>query len=384
MTDDNDVYTPAQAREHWEGQGHREPDAHTHTGIVRDPLVSRFLSIQAENYDPQEAEKPGHMPGQARDLQETQEIRSIAATETGRSALENGDMPSLKHLTGDQNQQADISGIKAIQKLDQIIQNPAPVIVVIGEMGSGKTDFCGLLGQRARHLLDVEQVASNIPTLRETTTWTDDDGQERDGFVPNYRSLQEWVEQDGDPLEHEQQPKLFVGDEFSSSGSGVGKDGYHVRTKMGPLVFKIRKFGGMLIYVAHDASSIHPLLWRLGVVIKKVDQKTAIVADKIKNGEIRDERFRIEGIPATDWRYDTNDPAVWSWTGSDDEEEPEPGEVAYDVALWTVRASKQDGLSHRETAKYVPFGKSWVGDRWPEIEEGEHAAALDRVEEVTA
>jgi len=384
VTDDNDVYTPAQFREHQEGFGIREPDATDHTGIVRDPKVSRFLAIQAENYDPTEADEPGEMPGQARDLGETREIRAIEATETGREALANGDMPSLKHLTGDQDQQADISGMKAIQKLDQIIESPAPVIVVLGEMGDGKTDFCGLLGQRATHLLGIEQVASNVPTLRETTQWTDQEGETRDGFVPNYRTMDEWVQQDGDPLENEQSQKLFIGDEFSSSGSGVGEDGYHVRTKMGPLVFKIRKFGGMLIYVAHDASSIHPLLWRLGVVIKKVSQKEAVVAEKIKNGEIRDERFRISGIPPTDWRYDTNDPAVWSWTGTDDAEEPEPGEVAFDVALWTVRECKQEGLSHRNTAKFVPFGKSWVGDRWSEIEEGEHDQDLDRVEELTA
>lgn len=384
MANDNDVYTPAQAREHWEGHGVRDPDAHGHTGIVRDPMVSRFLSIQAEHYDPSAADAPGEMPGEARELEETRTIRSVAATETGRSALENGDMPSLKHLTGDQDQQADISGIKAIQKLDQIIQSPAPVIVVIGEMGSGKTDFCGLLGQRARHLLGTEQVASNIPTLRETTQWTDQAGQERDGFVPNYRTMIDWVEQDGDPMENSQQRKLFIGDEFSSVGSGVGKDGYQVRTKMGPLVFKIRKYDGMLIYVAHDESSIHPLLWRLGVVIKKTGKKTATVADKITNGEIRDERFKIEGIPATDWRYDTNDPAAWSWTGADDEEEPEPGEIAFDVALWTVKECKEDGLSHRDTAQYIPFAKSWVGDRWSEIQDGEHRAALDRVEEITA
>jgi hypothetical protein len=153
---------------------------------------------------------------------------------------------------------------------------------------------------------------------------------------------------------------------------------------MGPLVFKIRKYDGLLIYVAHDESSIHPLLWRVGVVVKKTSKKQAIVADKIKSGEIRDERFRIDGIPQTDWRYNTKDPAVWSWTDGDDEEDPEPGEVAYDVALWTVRECKNDGLSHRETAKYVPFGKSWVGDRWDEIQDGQHVDAVDRVEAITA
>lgn len=382
--DDNEAYTPAQYREHQEQYGVRDPDAHSHTGIVRDPRVSRFLSIQAENYDPEAMDDPERMPGEARDLAETREIRSIAATETGRAALDNGDMPTLKHLTGDQNERADISGMKAIQQIDEIIEDPAPVIVILGDMGTGKTDVSGLIGQRAKHLLGIEKVASNIPTLRETDQWTDENGDTRDGFVPGFRSFEEWVEQDGDPLENDQAPKLFIGDEFSSGGDGTGKSGYFMRTKMGPLVFKIRKYNGILIYIAHDPSSIHPLLWRVGYIIQKQSKKQAVVADSIKSGEVRDELFRIDGIPQTDWRYDTNDPAVWSWTGAEDEDDPEPGDVAFDVALWTVRECKEDGLSHRETAQYVPFGKSWVGDRWPEIQEGEHTTALDRVEEITA
>ncbi|MBP1921828.1 hypothetical protein J2751_000825 [Halorubrum alkaliphilum] len=384
MTDDNDVYTPAQFREHQDGYGVRDADADRHTGVVRDPTVSRYLSVVANEYDPREASQPGHMPGTYDELGEVQQIRSIAATETGREALANGDMPTLKHLTGDQQQRADISGMKAIQQLDQIITSPAPVIVILGEMGAGKTDFAGLLGQRATHLLGVDKVASNIPTLEETDPWIDGDGEARTGFVPNFATMDEWVRQDGDPLENDQSRKLFLGDEFSSVGSGSGKSGHLMRQKMGPLVFKIRKYDGLLIYIAHDESSIHPLLWRVGVIVKKTAKKRAIVADKIKSGELRDIQFEIDGIPQTDWRYDTKDPSVWSWTDEDDDEEPEPGEVAYDVALWTVKACKEDGLSHRETAKFVPFGKSWVGDRWPEIREGEHAGALDRVEAITA
>ncbi|MDR5673106.1 hypothetical protein RH858_08080 [Halalkaliarchaeum sp. AArc-GB] len=385
MTDDNDVYTPAQFREHQDGYNVREPDAHRHTGIVRDQQVSRYLSVLEENYDPMHADHPGRMPGEAGDLQEVQEIRSIAATETGREALHAGDMPTLKHLTGDQQQRADISGMKAIQKVDQIIESPAPVIVILGEMGTGKTDLGGLVGQRAKHLLGIEQVASNIPTLREVDEWTDSDGDTRSGFVPDFRTMEQWVQQDGDPLEHEQSQKLFIGDEFSSVGDGSGKSGYLMRKKMGPLVFKIRKYNGLLVYIAHDESSIHPLLWRVGVIIKKTSKKQAIVADKIKSGEIRDERFRIDGIPQTDWRYNTKDPAVWSWSdGEEDDGNPEPGDVAYDVAVWTAVRTAEEELSTREAAKFVPFSHEWVRKRRKEHrEENAHADRLDRVEAIT-
>jgi len=386
MTDDNDVYTPAQFREHQDGYGVRDADSHPHTGIVRDPLVSRFLSIQQEAYDPEEMEKPGRMPGTADGLQETQQIRSVAATETGRQALKNGDMPTLKHLTGDQNERADISGMKAIQKIDKIIENPAPVIVILGEMGTGKTNLAGLIGQRAKYLLGIEQVGSNIPTLKETTEWIDEDGDARSGFVPGFKTLDEWVKQDGDPLEVDQSPKLFIGDEFSSVGDGGGKSGYLMRKKMGPLVFKIRKYNGLLIYIAHDESSIHPLLWRLGVVIKKTSKKQAIIADKIKSGEVRDVQATIDGVPPTDWRYNDKDPAVWSWTGTEDDEEPEPGSVAWDCFCYTaIMTGEEMDLSTRQAADSMPFQYRWIAERRREYEqENMHRDLVHRVESWTA
>lgn len=383
MTDDNDVYTPAWYREHQDGFGHREPDSHPHTGIVRDEKVSRYLSVVQEEYDPEQHD--GKMPGRADELRKVQKMRSIAATETGREALENGDMPTLKHLTGEQDQRADVSGIKAIQQVDQIIESPAPVIVILGEMGAGKTDFACLLAQRANRLLGVDKTASNVPTLRETNEWTDREGDQRSGFVGDFASFEQWVEQDGDPLQNEQSQKLFLGDEFSSVGDGSGKSGYLMRKKMGPLVFKIRKYNGLLIYIAHDPSSIHPLLWRVGVIIKKVSKKKAVVADKIKSGEIRDRRFEIEGVPPTDWRFNTKDPSVWSWTESEEDETPEPESVAWDVAVWTAIKTQEEGLSTRDAAKFIPFSHEWVRSRRAEHEEGnEHRETIDRVEAVTA
>jgi len=384
MSDDTDVYTVAQFREHQDGYGTRDPDAAAHAGIVRDPLVSRYLAVQAEHYDPDQMERPGEMPGQARDLEEQRHIRAVAATETAREALSNGDMTTLKHLTGEQDQRADISGMKAISSIDSLIESPAPVIVLLGEMGAGKTNMACLIAQRARQLLGVEQVASNIRSLRETTEWVDHNGEVRSGYVPNHGTLEEWVQQDGDPLDYPQSQKLFIGDEFSSKAGGSGKDGYLTRQKMGPLVYKIRKYNGLLIYIAHDESSIHPLLWRLGVIIKKVSKKKAVVADRVSNGQLRDQRFEVEGVPPTDWRYNDKEASSWAWTDRNEEEEPDPDEVAYDVALWTVRECKEDGLTHRETAQYVPFGKSWVGDRWSEIQDGKHTGAMDRVRAITA
>ncbi|WP_135828952.1 hypothetical protein [Halorussus halobius] len=384
-TDQQDLYTAAEYREHVEGKGSREPDAHDFSGIVRDESVSRFMAVQSEEHDPTEWDDVGHAPGRAEDLREMRQMRSLAATEVARTAMETGDTMALKHLTGDADRQADVSGMKAIGRVDNLLTGPAPVIVIIGEMGAGKTDFACLLGQRWKDHNPSGLVGTNIGSLRERDDWTDRDGEARDGFVSDYGTLEEWVKQDGDPLEHRQTPKLFMGDEFSSVASGSGKQGHLVRKRMGPLVFKIRKYGGTLVYIAHDESSIHPLLWRVGVVIKKTSKKEAVVADSIKSGEIRDVQFEIEGVPPTDWQFNTLEASDWSWSEHGDEDEWEPDEAARATAIWTAIRCKEEGMSDRETAEYVPYSHGWVNSRWTEyMQEDRHEETLARVEEVIA
>jgi hypothetical protein len=195
--------------------------------------------------------------------------------------------------------------------------------------------------------------------------------------------LREWLQQDGDPLRHTQRPKLFIGDEFSSAASGRGKQGYETAQKMGPLVYKIRKYGGALIYIAHGPKSIHPLLWRVGTIVKKTSQKKAVVADRIEDTRLEDVQFEIEGIPPTDWRFDTSEASPWSWRQREDPDETvDEAVIRREVAIYTAIHCKEQGLSTRETAQFVPFGKSWVANRWQEYrDDDKHQELLDRVEE---
>lgn len=395
MTDDNDVYAAAKHREYLDGFQEREPDAAHHTGRTDDALVSRYLATLERSWNPADHDPaPGDLPGQARDLEDVRLMRTIGETAIARDALKEGDAFRLQHHTGDVNQRSDLSGMKAVGHLDDILQGPAPVVVILGDMGTGKTDLACLLLQRwtgwiRRHEGVDPQIGTNIRSLEEKTTWTTDDGDERDGWLPTFPDLMDWVKQDGDPLDHKQTPKGFIADEFSSVGGGSGKSGHLTRKKMGPLVFKIRKYGGFLVYIGHDEASVPPLLWRVGIIIKKQEKKKAVVGRRVKNGEVRDKLpfSPLVGIPPTDWTFNTKEASQWSWTrGADDEgkQTPEPGEVAYATAVYTVREAKEGGLSHRETAQYVPFGKDWVGERWREIQEGDHAGTVDMVESVIA
>jgi hypothetical protein len=387
MTDDNDVYTPAQFREHIDGHGQRDPDAAPHAGIIQDGKVSRYLAVLDAVYDPAEwARRPAEMPGTSDRLSHVEELRTVGATETGRTAIEGGDMPTLKLLTGDTNQRADISGIKAIGRVDELVGGPAPVLTVLGEMGAGKTEFAKLLGQRWSRLYPDGIVASNIRTLEKVDRWTDQAGRDRDGWIANYPNLKEWLRQDGDPLQNDQTRKLFIADEMSSAASGTGKQGHQTRTKLGPLIFKIRKWGGSLIIIGHDESSIHPLAWRLGTIVKKEAKKKATLWNRIRNGKLKDKvGDPIEGIPASDWGANDKEASSWSWTRATEEEPEISEEEVKRVAIYTAIRAKEQGLSDRDAADYVPYSRTWVNDRWNEYqEESKHVDLVDTVEAVIA
>ncbi|WP_256392777.1 helix-turn-helix domain-containing protein [Natronoarchaeum rubrum] len=374
MSDEQDNYTVGGFREYQSDNLARDPDeVLPHSGFVRDEQLDRQMTVRALHHDPDRwtSKAPADYLG----VQKNLDILRAEGGHTARQALENGDSLTLKHYIGDPSQEADLAGLKAKMRLEQIVDGPAPVIVVLGEMGAGKSDFAGLLGQLRAHVVDQDLlVGSNIRTLSRNDEWVREDGTVDDGYIPNYPLLTEWVQQDGNPVENPQQPKLFIGDEFSSHGSGTGEDGHKVRKLMGPLVFKIRKYGGALIYIGHDESSIHPMLWRVGTIIKKTSKKEAIVADRISNGKLVDVESRpLRGIPQTDWSMATKEASEWSWEAPSGEETADTGIDDTDVkrvAMWTMQACREQGMSPRETAEFVPYSHTTVNNWLNEYDEG--------------
>lgn len=391
--DGNGEWAASESKDWKDGRHRRDnPFVLPHSGETRTRDSRRMLTAMHGAYERAVARgwmEPGDpWPASVQETQQYQSIQTHHATEGFSQAVEQGDAAGLRAYVGSQEEAPDISGIKAIGKIDDLITGVAPVIVILGEMGDGKTDFAGLLGQRWADHQDADRlIGSNIRSLQEKTDWVDEDGKVRSGWIRSYGDLLEWITQDGDPLEHSQRSKLLIGDEFSSSASGRGKQGYETATKMAPLVYKIRKYGGAMIYIAHGPKSIHPMLWRVGTIIHKDSQKKATVADRIQGDKLADIQFQVEGIPPTDWTFRTEEASEWSWdTGEADEE---GGEVDVDaieaVAAWTVARCKESGLSDRETSKFVPFGKSKVNTVWKDYRDGGESATLaDNVERVIA
>jgi len=368
---EHDLYTPAQFREYQDGHGHTHPDdVFEHTGTVRNERVARYLDLAELHHDPDLWDDPAHAPGRARNLETSREIIRAEGSKTARTALDAGDMETLKHFTGDRGQRADVSGIKAIGTVDDLVTGPAPVIIVLGEPGAGKTNFAGLLGQRWKDHHPSGFVASNIKSLRQTDEWTDREGNRRDGFTPTYGNLKSWLRHEGDPLTNDQTPKLSILDELSSKASGTGKQGHQTRKKMAPLLYKIRKYGGALIAIAHGPKSVHPLLWRVGVIVKKVSQKKAIIAGSITGSSISDVRGEIEGVPPTDWTYDDKEASSWHWSENEDEDDAVDELAVKKTAMWTMVQGEEAGKSPREIAENVPYSHTTVNNWLNEYEDG--------------
>ena len=394
MSDEQDNFTVGGFREYQDDNLARDPDeVLDHSGFVRDEKVDRQMTMRAVHHDPDRWDSKA--AATYMDVRKNRDILKAEGATTARNALENGDTLTLKHYIGDPSQEADLSGIKAISRLRQIVAGPAPVIVVLGEMGAGKTNFACLLAQLRQRWVDANlKVASNIRTLPRNDDWVRDDGSVEDGWIPNYPLLSEWVQQDGDPVENAQQPKLFIGDEFSTNASGSGKDGQKVRKLMGPLVFKIRKYGGALIYIGHDESSIHPLLWRVGTIIKKPDRNNrgkALIAERISGGKLQDvDPQPLTGIPPADFEPHTNDEAPWSWdapTGGDDDGESFEEADVKRVAMWTVKTAVRDqGMTPNQAAEYVPYSSTTVYNWLEDYDSGDQQKRewVESVESVIA
>ncbi|MFC4405420.1 ATP-binding protein [Haloarchaeobius iranensis] len=399
MTDQQELFTAGGAIEWRDGNTRRQNDrVHHHAPHVQDDRIARALSIRTEMYEPEEWNRPDLAPGQAKDLDEHRQLLRVAGTERFTEAFEHGDMSTLKSFPGDPSQKADVSGIKEMDRLRGLMRGPAPIIYIFAPPGAGKTNFALLLAQLWQERQpDDSLLASNIKTLEETDEWVDDKGRVRDGWLGSYGELTEWLKQDGDVLAGNPRPKLFVWDEVSSAGSGVGEQGYTMRTKMGPLLFKIRKYGGSIIVIGHDPNSVAPLVRELGTIVKKIDVKEAQVFDSIKNGSARNPLGDpIQGIPPTDLTYNDKEPTKWSWEdsraddidSSADFEDTMEAVAMYNIVTAREEPEKWDSeepVAWRKLAGATPWDHSTCKRRYDRYtDDGKYRDEVQQVAEVIA
>lgn len=76
----------------------------------------------------------------------------------------------------------------------------------------------------------------------------------------------------------------------------------------------------------------------------------------------------VDGVPPTDLRYNNREASDWNWSEYGDEtEELEPDEAAKMTAI----RCKENGMTDRETAQFVPYSHGWVNHGGMTIEKRE-------------
>lgn len=323
MTDDGGGTWEAalEAREYARGRKPDEPEMHSHAGLVDDDRIRRLLSHLANHYDPRAHED---MPRSVEDTRLWNLLLSTESTESIQEAVYSGRGSQLSYAAGDPGRTSDVSGIKAIGRIEDVLDVEAPIVYLLGEPGSGKTNFALLLAQIWTRIQRREgrnfELASNI------RTWD-----EQDHWIERFSRLEEWATEyvedlpdGGETLRDGAPRKLYVFDEASSHAAGIGEDAHHAGTLLGPLVKKIRKGNAGLIIIGHDGKDVHPAVRVLAIAIRRYveNKKRATLYRSIRNRKGRDQIVDVSGVPMTDYSYDDKEATrfVWDVDGDEDEE----------------------------------------------------------------
>lgn len=380
----------AELRETVNGNKPQRLEAHKHTARAGDDLTRKLLSYLVTHYDPHVAAaqydeiEPQDMPSQADACRLFRDVLGIEETETLSRAVHQGDVQTQSAAVGDPAAQSDISGLKAIQELIDLLAIPAPIIYIFGEPGSGKTNFALLLAQLwQREQGDDATIGSNIRTWEEADEWHPSYGSLRSRLDEQTKQLPE-----GGITAHEDaSPYLFVFDEASSHASGRGEDGYEAGMKLGPLVYKIRKAQAGLVIIGHDGKDVHPAVRTLATVVERYrgEVKKATVYEDVVERQGRNEIMSLTGIPQTDMVYDDKEATSWEWHDEPTEEdaiEARALEMAEDLAQemtdderekYAYRMYTADwmDLSQMDVAKVFGRDQSWVSRVKDRLGDGE-------------
>lgn len=370
-----DSWAFSESRDFLEGKHEREAFLPPHPGEIASRDDRRTLTAMYQAFE--RAARSGRI--RSTDLQDMSEhprwhdLRQALASEALAYAVAEGHAPRIRHIVGSREPSADVSGLRAIGKVDDLITQDPAMFYIFGQMGAGKTMLGTLLCQRWQRHNPHGEIASNIRTL-DPAIWLNE-----------WHAVDQWIREDEETvLAGEQTPKLYFLDEGSSVASGRGKQGYETAQKLGRLTYKIRKFGGSLIIIGHDGKDVSPIIRELSIAVEKTGTKSARFYQDVKNRRGRDPITpELTGIPLpdTEWQPNTYDMADFYWS----EENREDAADAREAAIYTVIRGREQGLSTREIADFVPYGKTWVADRAKEFEEeGMFSDVPDRVEAATA
>lgn len=375
-------------------------NTYRHVGEIGQTRLRKAVTKQKASFDRlvEKGEIPDSAPGVYHDLQHVRQIRQIEGTETASRAVANMDASTLRSMVGAPEKSTDLSGQEPIRKILSILgDRPAPMTYIAGEPGVGKTRLAmWILELWKDNIAPNGIIASNLKTLEPT----DAHDEPEHAHVSGYVELDDWLRQEdmSTVMAGEATPKAILIDEASSALGGGGSDGYNVRTYLGPLIFKIRRFisnDGLVIWIGHDKGDVHPLFRAIAMYVEKQSIKNFEVYESVRNRSGVDSIESFENVPPGNYSVNEQEKPDFDLDPNDEgnidegESSIDPGEVKgiiRDTAVYTVIKSREvDELAYEAIAEKVPYSYSWVRDRWKEYDEkDEHQDIIERVEERSA
>lgn len=300
--------------------------------------------------------------------------RELAATERASTAIRDGNLSQIEYLTGMPEYENDVSGLNTVRKLENWLchSDRCKLIYLAGLMGNGKTDWALTMlatvywvHQRLREQIgEFGASPDDVPEPEFAANFAVDPAPAdlECRHFSSYDDLVRWGEQGSSDLE-----RWFIFDEASTELTAQsGANAQDVAEYFAPFVKKMRKLGINMIVVGHDKGDVHVAIRSLADFVDKPGLKSASVYAGINKREPQGHLFDLDRIPPTEWEFDTDDMADWSW-GSAAEDADFDGFTEQDVkqmaAKRGARLVERHGMSEEDAAKALS-GEDYSISRW--------------------
>jgi hypothetical protein len=326
-------------------------------GLVRDEALRDHLGFAEHSYSKHsKSDEPEFW-----EIRQAERLLRKGAGDTATTAVRNGNISQLSYIRGNLEHDNDISGLNAVRKLESWLceSEAAKLVYMVGHMGEGKSDFAtqsfqvvnhywnrvnqtipdrvpvselpdsmarepetsnpwGIASQipESSHMANVEEPQEPFVSLSTKTVRFGSnmdiktpDGEPNVRLITDFDDLVSWAEG------HDSDDELwFILDEASTHLTAQsGENAQVVAEVMGPFVKRMRKLGVSMIIIGHDGRDIAPAVRVLCDFVKKPSKKHIEFYKSVEKRNPVGHMFELDGVPSTDWDFDTNDMAEWSW-----------------------------------------------------------------------
>lgn len=342
------TYSAAQLRENLP----ELDEAHPHAGLVQDAGKRRLISYLASVHEG--------------DIEATDIYRDIVrneATDSITDAVAEGNISEMQYAVGMVSNEHEYSDPATRMWLKGVIVSDAYIGWVTGGPGAGKTSWAFDRADDWQDMVELGAIGTNVESAAKQN--------EEIEFVPGHEELAAFY--------RENQHCFMVLDETDQSLSGKGSNQQHGDALASTLKL-VRKgeyeraYRGILLVgqtVRGATKDLRRLVAQNGHLYHKPSKKTVEIYDDPVSGEIGQMKpiKEITKVPDTRFDYRTGEASEFDVSGFVEEEGLSEKEKDIKTA---VRAVALQGLSAREAASLVDFGKTWVNDRVNDWENGDY------------